>query len=68
LEGLAGAIGSAGQRETSARLLGASNALRRSASLPADRFELAEIERIATTARHALGDAGFRVAYELGPG
>jgi predicted ATPase len=66
MEGLAGAVGSAGQHPASARLLGVADAIRRSASVPAAPSEHAEIDRIAAMARRALGEPGFNAAYEDG--
>jgi predicted ATPase/DNA-binding SARP family transcriptional activator len=66
LEGLAGAVGLAGDHETSARLLGAASSARRAASVPAAPSEEAEIDRIAATARAALGEHAFAVAYQHG--
>jgi len=63
LEGLAGAVGLAGDHETSARLLGAADSARRAASVPAAPSERAELDRIASAARTALGEAAFAAAY-----
>jgi hypothetical protein len=63
LEGLAGAAGLAGDHETSARLLGAADAARRAAAVPAAPTEHVEIDRIATAARAAIGGAAFDAAY-----
>jgi tetratricopeptide (TPR) repeat protein len=63
MEGLAGAVGSAGQHQASARLLGVADAIRRSAAMPAAPSECAEIDRIAATARRELGETGFNAAY-----
>jgi predicted ATPase/DNA-binding SARP family transcriptional activator len=66
LEGLAGAVGLAGDHETSARLLGAADSARRSASVPAAPSERTEIDRITTAARAALGGDAFNAAYQDG--
>jgi predicted ATPase len=66
LEGLAGTVGLAGDHETSARLLGAADSARQAASVPAAPSEQAEIERIASVARAALGEAAFGAAYQDG--
>jgi predicted ATPase/DNA-binding SARP family transcriptional activator len=66
LEGLAGAVGLAGDHETSARLLGAADSARRAASVPAAPSEQAEIGRIASATRAALGEAAFGAAYQDG--
>jgi predicted ATPase/DNA-binding SARP family transcriptional activator len=66
MEGLAGAVGSAGQHQASARLLGAAHAIRRSISVPAAPSERVEIDRIAAMARGALGEPGFTAACEHG--
>jgi predicted ATPase/DNA-binding SARP family transcriptional activator len=66
LAGLAGATGLAGDHETSARLLGAADAARRAASVPAAPSEQADIERIASAARTALGETAFDAAYQHG--
>jgi tetratricopeptide (TPR) repeat protein len=66
LEGLAGAVGLAGDHETSARVLGAADAARRAASVPAAPSERAEIDRISSATRAALGAAAFAAAYHDG--
>ena len=66
LEGLAGAVGLAGDRETSARLLGAADAAQRAASVPAAPSEQAEVDRITSATRAALGEAAFDAAYQDG--
>jgi tetratricopeptide (TPR) repeat protein len=66
LEGLAGAAGLAGDHEMSARLLGAADAARRAASVPAAPSERTEIDRIATAARTALGAPAFDAAHRDG--
>ncbi|WP_142104383.1 BTAD domain-containing putative transcriptional regulator [Pseudonocardia cypriaca] len=66
LEGLAGAVGSAGQHRAAARLLGVADTIRRSVSVPAAPSERAEIDRIAAPARLALGEPGFTAAFEHG--
>jgi hypothetical protein len=66
LEGLAGAVGSADQHRAAARLLGVADAIRRSVSVPAAPSERTEIDRIAATARRALGEPGFTAAFEHG--
>lgn len=55
LEGLAGAAGLSGNYEMSARLLGASESVRRAASAPSAPPEQAEIDRIIAAPRAALG-------------
>jgi predicted ATPase/DNA-binding SARP family transcriptional activator len=66
LEGLAAALGLAGDHELSARLLGAADSARRAASVPAAPSELAELDRITTATRAALGQAAFDAAYQDG--
>jgi len=66
LEGLASAIGYGGDHETSARLLGAADSARRAASVPAAPSERNDIERVASAARAALGEAAFDAAYQQG--
>jgi predicted ATPase/DNA-binding SARP family transcriptional activator len=66
LEGLAGAVGLAGDHETSARLLGAADSARRAAPVPAAPSEQAEIDRITSATRAALGEAAFGAAYQDG--
>ncbi len=66
LEGLAGAVGLAGDPKTSARLLGAADTARQAASAPASPSERTEIDRIATAARTALGESAFDAAYQHG--
>jgi predicted ATPase/DNA-binding SARP family transcriptional activator len=66
LEGLAGAVGLAGDHETSARLLGAADSARRAASVPAAPSEQVEIDRITSATRTALGEAAFAAAYQDG--
>jgi hypothetical protein len=66
LEGLAGAVGLAGDHKTSARLLGAADSARRAASVPAAPSEQDEIDRIAAAARAALDEEAFGAAYQLG--
>jgi len=66
LEGLAGAIGLSGDYETSARLLGASESVRRAASMPSAPSEQAETDRIAAAARAAPGEAAFGSARQRG--
>ncbi|MGP4023373.1 BTAD domain-containing putative transcriptional regulator [Actinomadura sp. 3N407] len=66
LEGLAGAVGLAGDHETSAWLLGAAAAARRAASIPLAPSEQAEIDRIATATRTALGETAFDAAHRDG--
>ncbi len=51
-----------------AHLLGAADAMRRSASVPAALSELREIDRIAAAAQNELGDHEFRAAYQRGAG
>ncbi|MCO1660556.1 BTAD domain-containing putative transcriptional regulator [Pseudonocardia humida] len=63
LEGLAGA---ARRHRTSARLLGAADAVRRAISVPAGPAERVEIDRIAARARRALGEPTFTAAYAHG--
>jgi hypothetical protein len=66
LEGLAGAVGLAGDYETSARLLGAADSARRAASAPAAPSEQTEIDRITAATRTALGELAFDAAYHDG--
>jgi predicted ATPase/DNA-binding SARP family transcriptional activator len=66
LEGLAGAAGLAGAHETAARLLGAADAARRAASVPAAPSERTELDRITAATRAALGQAAFDAAYQDG--
>jgi hypothetical protein len=66
LEGLAGAAGLAGDRETSARLLGAADSARRAASVPAAPSERTEIDRITAATHTALGESAFDAAYQDG--
>jgi tetratricopeptide (TPR) repeat protein len=66
LEGLAAVAGLAGDHETSARLLGAADAARRAASVPAYPSEQAEIDRITSVTRAALSEAAFGAAYQDG--
>ena len=66
LEGLAGATGLGGDHERSARLLGAAASARRATSVPAAPSERAEIDRIATAARAALGEAAYDAAFRDG--
>jgi hypothetical protein len=66
LEGLAGAVGLAGDHETSARLLGAADSARRAACVPVAPSEQAEIDRIMSAARAALGEAAVGAAYQDG--
>jgi predicted ATPase/DNA-binding SARP family transcriptional activator len=66
LEGLASAVGLAGDHETSARLLGAADSARRAASVPAAPSEQAELDRITAATRSALGAAAFHAAYQDG--
>ncbi len=66
LEGLAGAAGLTGDYELSARLLGASESVRRGAATPAAPAEQSEIDRIIGVAQAALGEAAFRAAYRRG--
>ena len=66
LEGLAGAVGLAGDYETSARLLGAADSARQAASVPAAPSEQAEIGRITSATRAALGEIAFDAAYQDG--
>jgi predicted ATPase/DNA-binding SARP family transcriptional activator len=66
LEGLAGAAGLTGDYELSARLLGASESVRRGAATPAAPAEQSEIDRIIGVAQAALGEAAFRTAYRRG--
>jgi tetratricopeptide (TPR) repeat protein len=66
LEGLAGAVGLAGEHEPSAQLLGAADSARRAASVPAAPSEQADIDRIAAAGRAALGEDAFVAAYQDG--
>ncbi|WP_165966993.1 AfsR/SARP family transcriptional regulator, partial [Actinomadura sp. 7K507] len=66
LEGLAGAVGLAGDHAASARLLGAAGAARQAVSVPLAPSERAEIDRISAATRTALGEAAFDAAYRNG--
>jgi tetratricopeptide (TPR) repeat protein len=66
LEGLAGVAGLTGDYELSARLLGASESVRRGAATPAAPAEQSEIDRIIGVAQAGLGEAAFRAAYRRG--
>ncbi|MBO3747584.1 winged helix-turn-helix domain-containing protein [Streptosporangiaceae bacterium NEAU-GS5] len=68
LEGLAGAAGLAADHMTSGRLLGAADSARRAISVPAAPSEQAEIDRITSATRAALGEAAFTAAYQEGAG
>lgn len=68
LEGLAGVVEGRGEHDMAAHLLGAADAMRRSASVPAALSELREIDRIAAAAQNELGDHEFRAAYQRGAG
>jgi tetratricopeptide (TPR) repeat protein len=59
LEGLAGLAGAAGDPERTVLLLGAAAAARRSAGVPRSPAERVEVDRVAATARAALGEEGF---------
>ncbi len=63
MEGLAGAVGLAGDHKASARLLGAADAARRATSAPAAPSERVQLERISSAARAALGADAFDAAY-----
>jgi hypothetical protein len=66
VEGLAGYAGLASDHEASARLLGAADSARRAARVPAAPSEQAEINRITSAARAAMGQAAFEAAYAAG--
>jgi predicted ATPase/DNA-binding SARP family transcriptional activator/tetratricopeptide (TPR) repeat protein len=59
LEGLAGLAGATGDLERAVLLLGAAAAARRSAGVPRSPAERVEVDRLAATARAALGEEGF---------
>ena len=52
----------------SARLLGAADAARRAATVPASPSEQTEIDRITALARRAVDDTEFNNAYQHGAG
>jgi predicted ATPase/DNA-binding SARP family transcriptional activator len=66
LEGLAGAQALAGHAEHAARLLGAAAAARRSVGVPLPDGERDDVDRVASRAREALGDAGYDAEFERG--
>ncbi|MBU6530624.1 BTAD domain-containing putative transcriptional regulator [Streptomyces mayonensis] len=71
LEGLAGVSALANHTSTATRaavLLGAAAAARRRAGAPLPPAERADVDRITTATRAALGPAAFSKAYELGTG
>jgi predicted ATPase/DNA-binding SARP family transcriptional activator len=66
LEGLAGLAGAKADPDRAALLLGAAAAARRSAGVPLSPGERVDVDRIAATAREALGDEGFARALARG--
>ncbi|MFG3436176.1 BTAD domain-containing putative transcriptional regulator [Nonomuraea sp. NPDC047897] len=66
VDGLASASAAAGDHERAARLLGLAGEARHAGRTPANRSELDEVERVAASARAALGEAAFAAAYEEG--
>ncbi|MER6942870.1 tetratricopeptide repeat protein [Nonomuraea sp. NPDC000554] len=65
-EGLASALAASGRHERAARLLGLAAAAREAGQTPAGIADAAELERVASRAREALGDAAFTAEYEQG--
>ncbi|MFC7646494.1 tetratricopeptide repeat protein [Streptosporangium lutulentum] len=68
LEGLAGVLVLTGDPARAALLLGAAAAARVSSGLPLTPAERGDIDRIAASARDALGEKGFAVEFEHGGG
>ena len=66
LEGLAELAGAEADPERAALLLGAAAAARRSAGVPLSPGERVDVDRIAATAREALGEEGFARALARG--
>ncbi|MGM1060981.1 AfsR/SARP family transcriptional regulator [Saccharothrix sp. Mg75] len=66
LEGLAGALVLAGDAAGAARLLGAAAATRDSVGVPLPVGERFDVDRIAATARTALGEPDYRAAFDAG--
>ncbi|MFB4316382.1 BTAD domain-containing putative transcriptional regulator [Actinomadura sp. 21ATH] len=66
LEGLAGARALAGEHERAARLLGAADAARASTGVPLPPAERGDVDRVAASAREALGSDAYRTAFEAG--
>jgi tetratricopeptide (TPR) repeat protein len=66
LEYLASALGNAGARERSARLLGATAAWRETTGAPQDASERADIESALVAARIALGEERWDAAFAAG--
>ncbi|MCP3803894.1 winged helix-turn-helix domain-containing protein [Allokutzneria sp. A3M-2-11 16] len=65
LEGLAGAHALSGDFPHAARMLGAASALRESAGAPLPPAESADIDRISTVIRRAVGEPAFAEAFRL---
>ncbi|MEU0567383.1 BTAD domain-containing putative transcriptional regulator [Nonomuraea sp. NPDC005983] len=65
-EGLASALAASGKHDRAARLLGLAAAAREAGQTPAGIADAAELERVASRAREALGDAAFTAEYEQG--
>ncbi|MFG2641695.1 BTAD domain-containing putative transcriptional regulator [Streptomyces sp. NPDC048370] len=68
LEGLAGALALAGRGEGAGLLLGAASALRASTGAPLPVAERADVDRVSTSVRGAVGDEAFEAAFERGAG
>ncbi|MEV0000396.1 BTAD domain-containing putative transcriptional regulator [Streptomyces sp. NPDC050848] len=66
LEGLAGALALAGRGEGAGLLLGAASALRASTGAPLPVAERADVDRVSTSVRGAVGDEAFEAAFERG--
>ncbi|MEH1126715.1 BTAD domain-containing putative transcriptional regulator [Micromonospora sp. CPCC 206061] len=66
LEGLAGAHALAGRHEQAAVLLGTAASLRESVGAPLPSGERGDVDRIAATARSALGERRFAVVFDTG--
>jgi predicted ATPase/DNA-binding SARP family transcriptional activator len=66
LEGLATLAGATRDPERAALLLGAATAARRSAGVPRSPAERVDVDRVAATAREALGQEGFARALASG--
>ncbi|TVL90285.1 BTAD domain-containing putative transcriptional regulator [Streptomyces sp. SAJ15] len=64
LEGLAGARRLTGQHELAAGLLGTAARFRASVGAPLPPAERADVDRVTTAVRAALGEAGFAAAFE----
>ncbi|MBB6351012.1 BTAD domain-containing putative transcriptional regulator [Nonomuraea muscovyensis] len=66
VEGLASASAAAGLHERAARLLGLAAEIRHTGRTPANPSERDEADRVAASARAALGEEAFTAAYERG--